>query len=83
MENIKFEKSDDGFTYHSIAKNDSGYDFDYLKFEILEKNNDGTKVDTTYASVSNWDNETEREFEFYAGDKTESYEIISVTSQIK
>ena len=83
MENIKFEKSDDGFTYHSIAKNDSGYDFDYLQFEILEKNNDGNTVDTTYASVSNWDNETEREFEFYAGDKTESYEIISVTSQIK
>lgn len=87
METIKFKKIDDGWgniTYKAKEKNTSGYDYDYLQFEILEKDKDGNTVNTTYSNVSNWDNGTERELDFFVdSNKTKGYEIVSVTSEIK
>ena len=87
METIKFKKIDDGWgniTYKAKEKNTSGYDYDYLQFEILEKDKDGNTVNTTYSNVSNWDNGTEREMDFFVdSNKTKDYEIVSVTSEIK
>ena len=77
------QKDVNSVTYEATVKNDSGYTFDYVQFEILEKDKDGNTINTTWASVENWDNDTERTFEFYPDDGTEDYVIDSEECELK